>query len=88
MERRRLVEVFTAGCPVCAEVVQSVQKAACPSCHVSVLDMNDDNVAARAGDLEVRSLPAVAIDGELASCCSSRGPDLGALKEAGLGTPL
>ena len=45
--------------------------------------MNDTGVAARAKELGVGSLPAVAIDGRLASCCAGRGPDLARLREAG-----
>ena len=50
---------------------------------MTVLDMNDTGVAARAKELGVGSLPAVAIDGRLASCCAGRGPDLARLREAG-----
>ena len=42
----------------------------------------------RARELGVRSLPAVAIDNKLASCCAGRGPDLAVLKAAGLGRSL
>ena len=38
--------------------------------------------------LGVRSVPAVAIDGKLADCCTHRGIDMEALRAAGLGTPL
>ena len=65
-----------------------VQGNACPSCDIHVLDMNDPDVAARAKNLGIRSVPAVVIDGKLADCCSDRGPDLDTLKAAGLGQPL
>jgi hypothetical protein len=41
MAAKRKIEVFSAGCPACIEVVEMVQRAACPSCEVIVLDMND-----------------------------------------------
>jgi glutaredoxin 3 len=85
MSEKRKVEVFSAGCPACDETVQLVQSIACPSCEVTVLDMHDPAVAGRAKSLGVRSVPAVAIDGRLADCCSSRGPDEAVLKAAGLG---
>lgn len=88
MTTKRKVEVFSAGCPVCNEAVQLVQTVACPSCDVSVLDMNDPKVASRAKNLGVCSVPAVVIDGRLANCCSGRGPDEAALKAAGLGQPI
>jgi hypothetical protein len=85
---KRKIEIFSAGCPICREVVDWVNRTACPSCEVSVLDMSDLGVASRARSLGVRSVPAVAVDGELADCCSGRGPDETTLRAAGLGTPI
>ena len=88
MATKRQIEIFSAGCPICDEVVARVNSLACPSCEVSVLDMGDSDVARRANALGVRSVPAVAIDGQLAECCAGRGPDEAALRRAGLGQPL
>ncbi len=88
MADTRKIEVFSAGCPVCDEVIQQVEAMACPSCEVEVLDLNDAAVARRAADLGVRSVPAVAVDGVLAACCADRGTDAAALRAAGLGQPL
>ncbi len=87
MTIKRKVEVFSAGCPVCENVVALVQRLACPSCGVEVLSMNDIETVKRARALGVRSLPAVAIDGQLAGCCVGRGVDEQALRAAGLGQP-
>jgi glutaredoxin 3 len=56
--------------------------------EVIVLDMNDSGVAKRAKALGVRSVPAVAIDGKLAECCTGRGINVQVLRAAGLGVPL
>ena len=88
MVTRRKIEVFSAGCPLCEETVEMVNRAACPSCEVSVLDMRDPDVASRARSLGIRSLPAVVIDGKLAGCCADRGPDEAALRASGLGQPI
>lgn len=82
---QRKVEVFSAGCPACDSAVQLVQSMACPSCDVEVLDMHQPEVARKAAQYGVQSVPAVAIDGQLASCCSSTGPSEAALRAAGLG---
>jgi glutaredoxin 3 len=87
MSNRRTIEVFSAGCPACRETIDLVNRVACPSCEVSILDMNDAAVASRAKDLGIRSVPAVVIDGELAGCCAGRGPDEATLRAAGLGQP-
>ena len=88
MATKRKVEVFSAGCATCQEAVETVKQAACPSCDVIVLDMHDSEVAKRAQALGVRSVPAVAIDGKLAECCTDRGVDMQVLRAAGLGRPL
>ena len=87
MATKRKIEIFSAGCPVCEQTVQFVNRIACPSCEVSVLDMGDPAVAQRAKNLDLRSVPAVVVDGKLASCCVSRGPEEAALRNAGLGQP-
>ena len=87
-DRKRKIEIFSAGCAVCDDVVALVNQVACPSCEVTVLDMKDPAVARRAQSLGVHSVPAVAIDGKLADCCSGRGPNIATLRAAGLGEPI
>lgn len=88
MSAQRKVEIFSAGCPACEETVAMVERIACPSCDVEVLDMGDSAVAAKAKSYGVRRVPAVAIDGRLASCCAEGGPDEASLRAAGVGAPL
>ncbi len=88
MSKTRKIEVFSAGCPLCIEAEEKVRKLACPSCDVTVLNMQDSESLIRAKELDVQSVPAVAIDGELAGCCTGRGIDEKALQDAGLGQPL
>ena len=88
MTTKRKIEVFSAGCQVCNEAVEQVKQLACPSCEVQVLDMQDPTVAARAKTLGIRSLPAVAVNGQLADCCAGRGLDENKLRAAGIGRPL
>jgi hypothetical protein len=88
MTRKRTVEIFVAGCPVCQDTIDLVKRIACPSCAVSVLDMKDAKVAARAKGLGIRSIPAVVVDGVLAECCAGRGVDEGMLRAAGVGQTI
>jgi len=85
MATKRKIEVFSAGCAACTEVIETVTSAACPSCEVIVHDMNDINAAKRAKSLGIRSVPSVVIDGKLADCCAGRGVDEHVLRAAGLG---
>jgi hypothetical protein len=88
MATKRQIEVFSAGCSVCTEVIEMVRRAAGQSDEVTVHDMKDVNVAQRAKSLGIRSVPSVVIDGKLADCCSGRGVDEQVLRAAGLGRAL
>jgi len=84
----RKIEIFSAGCPLCKETEEMVNRLTCSSCKIDVIDMHDIIGASRARDLGVRSVPAVAVNGILADCCTGRGPDEATLVAAGLGQPL
>ena len=85
MTAKRKIEVFSAGCPACVETIELVNRVACPSCEVNILDMNQAGVAQRAKELGIRSVPAVVIDDKLADYCAGRGPQEAVLRAAGLG---
>ncbi len=88
MSQKRTIEVFSAGCPAYEDTIALVNRLACPSCGVSILDMQAPTVASRAKSLGIRSVPAVVINGQLAECCAGRGSDETPLRAAGLGQPL
>lgn len=81
----RKIEVFSAGCPLCEEVVSLINRMASTSCEVEVRDMRDNEAVTRAKALGIRTVPAVAVDGRLADCCAGRGPDVAGLRAAGIG---
>jgi len=85
MADKRKIEIFSAGCALCEETIELVNRMACSNCEVIILDMNEADGVARAKELGVRSLPAVAVNGTLASCCAGRGPEEAALRAAGVG---
>ena len=87
-EKKRKIEVFSAGCPACEETIALIKRVACESCDVTILDMRQTDVAARAKELGIHSVPAVVINGRLADCCSTRGPQEQILRAEGLGVRL
>ena len=88
MAATRKIEVFSAGCAICEDTVVLINRIACASCEVEILDMQRPEVAKKARAYGVRSVPAVAVDGGLADCCAGRGPDERQLRATGIGTPL
>jgi len=88
MSIKQKIEVFGSGCPVCNEAVDLINRLVCDECEISVLDMHDAQVANRAKELGVQSVPAVVLDGRLASCCAGRGVNESSLRAAGLLCPV
>ncbi len=82
MANRKKIEVFSAGCSACTGTIEMVKKLAGNLHDVVVHDMNNGDVAKRAKELGVRSVPAVVINGKLAGCCANRGPDEHFLRSA------
>jgi len=85
MATRRKVEIFSAGCPLCDDAVELVQEMSCPSCEISVLDMNEEKIAGLAKELGIHSVPAVTVDGKLPDCCAGKGVDKSELRAMGIG---
>jgi glutaredoxin len=84
-KQKRRIEFFSAGCAACEETIKVVNQIACESCEVEVLDMRQDDVAARAKQYGIRTVPAVVIDGKIADCCTGRGVEEATLRTAGVG---
>lgn len=87
MTKKRRVEVFTAGCPLCDDTVKLVRGLSCPSCDVTVYDLNREGVE-KARGYGVNSVPAVVVDGVLLGCCKRGAVSEAELNKAGIGTHL
>jgi len=87
MSIKQKIEVFSSGCPVCNEAADLINRLACDECEISVLDMHEAQVANRAKQLGVHSIPAVVLDGKLADCCAGQGISEASLRAAGLLCP-
>ncbi len=86
---KRLVEVFTAGCPLCDETVKLVREVACENCEIQVYDLRQgcatNECLEKASQYGIKRVPAVVIDGHLAGCCQNQQPvSRQALVDAGI----
>lgn len=81
MTARKKVEIFSAGCSVCKETIEMIKRLAREH-EVIIHDMNKSDIASKAKQYGVRSVPAVVVDGKLASCCAGRGPEEHVLRAA------
>ena len=74
--KKRKIEVFTAGCPVCNPVVEMVKSIANKEYNdVTVYDLikqHDTNECViKVEEYGITRLPAIAIDGKLLECCKN-----------------
>ena len=89
MTERHNVEVFTAGCSLCDEVVQLVllHTVDDPTCSVTILKMTDEWTQKKAREYGVTKVPAIAVNGSLADCCRGSAIDGDTLRSLGIGAP-
>jgi glutaredoxin len=87
--KKKRVEVFIAGCPVCDEAVRLVKELACEDCEVIVYNLNEPcesgECLEKVKSYGVTRVPAVAVDGRLAECCEVGSVTKEGLKAAGIG---
>ena len=88
MNKKRKIEIFSAGCPACDEAIETVNRISCPSCEVEILDMHQPETAAKAAEVGISRVPAIVIDGTLADCCASSPIEEQVLRAAGVGVPF
>ena len=79
------IEIFSANCPCCEEAIRLVRGVAGSNDEIRVVSMHETSGQQRAKEVGVVRVPAVAVNGQLASCCSKRGVDPEVLRGLGVG---
>lgn len=85
---KKKVEIFTAGCSVCTPIVDLVKNNASDSCDIIIYDLvkqcESKECLAKAVEYGIKSIPAIAVDGKLLSCCQNNGISKEELVKAGV----
>jgi len=88
-QTKRKVELFTASCTVCEPVVEMVKAMACSSCEVIIYNLSQPcetkECLQKVKTYGIKALPAIAVNGELLSCCQNKGVSEAELRSAGIG---
>lgn len=75
LNKKRKIEIFTAGCQICEPTVELVKKTACPSCEVVIYDLKEGCASNECRTLAqkygVKRLPTVVVNGKLLDCCTA-----------------
>ena len=82
---KRTVEVFTAGCGLCNEAVETIRGLVCDSCDLQIHDMKSEAGATKAKRYGVTRVPSVVVNGQVADCCRQGGVDEATLRGLGVG---
>jgi len=86
---KRKIEVFTSGCFLCEETIRLVKDLACPSCEVSIYNLQDPcdskECVDKAKRYGINSVPTVVVDGKIVECCQRGKPNKESLIAAGIG---
>jgi glutaredoxin 3 len=85
---KRKVEVFTAGCPVCIDLVDLVKATACPHCELTIYNLGQGQGVEEAKNYGITAVPAVVVEGKLLDCCKRAHVTKHDLEAAGIGKPL
>lgn len=86
---KRKIEIFTAGCQVCAPVVELVESMACSNCEIEIHDLSKqsdpDFYTEKLQTYKITSLPTVVINGQKLEV-SDEGVTKELLSKAGVGS--
>lgn len=73
---KKKIELFTAGCSVCKETENMIREIIGNKNEIIIYNLNsqENNTESinKAEEYKIKSLPAVAVDGKLLSCCENR----------------
>ena len=70
-----IIEIFTAGCPVCNPVVKLVKETAKDNWELIVYDLakqhNEKSLTDKIRKYGINRIPSIVMDGKLLACCNN-----------------
>ncbi|GAC1563414.1 MAG: hypothetical protein NVS3B13_38190 [Mucilaginibacter sp.] len=88
---KRKIEIFTAGRPVCAPVIEMVKSLACENCDVQIYNLAEqadpEIYVDKLKEYKITSLPAVVVNGKVIPA-SEEGLTKEKLISAGIGQDM
>jgi hypothetical protein len=67
LKHAHIIEIFSAGCPLCRHVTEDIQIGKCQGCKQIVYDLNNmtEGVKRKMNEYSVTSVPTTIIDGTI-----------------------
>ena len=77
---KNIIDIYSAGCSICNDTIDLVNSIADSGCEITIHDTQQKDVANELKKHNIKTVPAVAINGKFADCCTSQGVDAGVLR--------
>jgi protein-disulfide isomerase len=67
MKEHHIIEIFSAGCPLCRHIIDDIQIGKCQGCQQTVYDVNEmtDKIKRKMKEYGITSVPTTIIDGNI-----------------------
>lgn len=67
MKQHHIIEIFSAGCPLCKRITDDVEIGKCEGCSQTVYDVNNmtEEVNVKMRDYGIKAVPTTIIDGKI-----------------------
>ncbi|MEO0254925.1 MAG: thioredoxin family protein [candidate division WOR-3 bacterium] len=67
MNKSHIIEIFSADCPLCRDVINIVELGKCSSCKMEIYNLNklDKEIKEKILKYRIKAVPTIVIDGEI-----------------------
>lgn len=67
MKQHHTIEIFSANCPLCKHVMDTIEIGKCEGCSLTIHDVNNmtEEIKVKMKDYGVKSVPTTIIDGSI-----------------------
>lgn len=67
MRQHHTIEVFSANCPLCKHITDTIEIGRCEGCSMTIYDVNQmtEEIKVKMKDYDVKAVPTTVIDGKI-----------------------
>lgn len=67
MKQHHKIEIFSAECPLCKQIIDTIEIGKCEGCSLTTYDVNNmtEEIKVKMKDYGVKAVPTVIIDGKI-----------------------
>ncbi len=67
MKQHHTIEIFSANCPLCKPVIDTIEIGKCEGCSLTVFDVNNmtEEIKVKMKEYGVKAVPTTIIDGKI-----------------------